>query len=172
MAAQTIVTNPDVFEDWALFTAVSSVANHRRANFEWFDAPTYLEAAWTCEIMRRLAPARSFGPGLIRFLVALMIEEGLYFFPWVGGEGLALSDGAAKTANGIARIDAEMCGRLRRLWEDGGIKKVRSGGDIDEHDVFEVQLAKLVAGQEYIRLQKSDDPGAYKASKKNENEKG
>jgi hypothetical protein len=164
-AAQVILTNPDVFTDWHLFCAVSSALNHRRANFHWLDKPSFLEAAWTCEVLRRLAPTRSFGPGVIKFLVALMIEDGLYLFPWTGGDGLALSDPAASTAVGIARVDAEMCGKLRHLWHAGDIKTVKPG-DIDEEDAFQVQLAKLVAAQEYLRAQKPDEPSKYESEKR------
>lgn len=164
-AALIVLTNPDVFTDWHLFCAVSSAFNHRRANFHWLDKPSFIEAAWTCEVLKRLAPTRSFGPGVIKFLVALMIEDGLYFFPWIGGNGLALCDAAASTASGIAHIDPEMCAKLRQIWSKGDIKTVKLS-DVDDEDAFQVQLAKLVAAQEYLRAQKPDEPSKYESEKR------
>ena len=162
MAVQVAMTNPDVFEDWHLFLPVCTAFNHRRANFEWVDQPSYLEVAWACVCLRGLEGQHQFGPGVVRFIGAVCIVEGLVYFPWTGGEGIHLCEGATgEWARGL--VDPELCklgGEVRTRWEAGELQELEPS-DISEDDSLQVQLAKIVAAQAYIRAQKPRDPGDY-----------
>jgi hypothetical protein len=66
LAAQVVVTNPDVLQLPDLFTHVNSAFNHRQASFEWLDLPEPAELAWTLRCLRALgkvdieAPVKKF----------------------------------------------------------------------------------------------------------------
>jgi hypothetical protein len=153
MALQVAVTNVDVFSEWQLFYAVCAPFNDRRANFEWLDKPSYLECALTCHWLRALRPNTDFGPGVIRFLLAVMLEDGLVFFPWTGGDGIALDDGEnGKYVRGLTDCQ-ELAKDMRKVWEAGVVKGADPAElpDVDERDPHHVQLAKLMNGAAYIR---------------------
>lgn len=162
MACQVAVTNPDVFEDWALFHHVGVAFNHRRCHFEWLDKMSVLEAAWACVALRGLEGNHQFGPGVVRYLGALCIEEGCVYFPWVGGEGLHLCHGAlGEWAKGL--VDPELCAfgdKIKEAWQKGQLQDLEPS-DIDESDGFQVQLSVIVRGQAYIRSQKPRNPEEY-----------
>jgi len=162
LATQVGVCNSDVFSDWSLFTAVSSAFNHRRSNFQWLDKPTYIEAAWTCFALRQLQPGVEFHSGVTRFLVALMIEDGLCFFPWTGGPGLGLGVNDEGISAGLTDV-GDLASKIRTLWETGELHDV-TPGDHDESDPLHVQLAKIAAAQEYIKAQHAAQPSSYKTN--------
>lgn len=163
MAIQVGITNPDVFSDWDLFLHVCSAYNHRRASFEWIDQPSYIEAAWTCVCLRNLNGEHQFGPGVIRFLGAVCILDGLVFFPWTGGEGISLCEGVTgEWASGI--VDPELCklsGQIRDLWEAKQLQTLEPGEDIQDDDPLHAQLEKIVAAQAYFRSQRPRFPDQY-----------
>jgi hypothetical protein len=149
LAIQVALTNKDVFTTWPLFVACCSAFNHRRANFEWLDKPSYLEAAWACYVLRALAPTAAFGPGVIRFLTALMIEDGLVYFPWTG-EGVVLSP-ANEYCRGLCDC-GQLAHEVHTIWDRGIFKDLAPDEHpIDETDALHVQLARLMAGDSYIR---------------------
>ena len=162
LATQVGLTNPDVFEDWHLFLPVCSAFNHRRSNFEWLDLPSYLETAWTCIVLRGLNNQSQFGPGVLRFIGSLCIVDGLVFFPWVGGDGLSLCRGDTGTwAKGL--VDEDLCKlstELESRWNSQELQELVPS-DINERSPIQVQLAKLVAGQAYIRAQNPREPSEY-----------
>lgn len=167
LATQVGVCNSDVFSDWSLFTAVSSAFNHRRSNFQWLDKPTYIEAAWTCFALRQLQPGVEFHSGVTKFLVALMIEDGLCFFPWTGGPGLGLGVNDEGISAGLTDV-GDLALKIRKLWETGDLHDVTLS-DHDESDPLHVQLAKIAAAQEYIKAQHASQPSEYKTKTENEN---
>lgn len=154
MAVQVGLTNPDVFDNWKLFYACTIAFNHRRVNFSWLDKPSVLELAWSCEVLRGLNQQQNFGPSVLRFIGAAMLDDGFAFFPWIGGNGLTLCDDEnGEWAKGIT--DDRLCElgkRVRVLWEAGKLQDLEPS-DVDDEDEFQVQLAKVVRAQAYIRSQ-------------------
>ncbi len=153
MACQVAVTNVDVFSDWQLFLSCCIAFNHRRVNFEWLDKPSYLECAWACMALRELRPNTEFGPGVVRFILSVMLEDGLVFFPWSGGDGIALDDGeTGKYVRGLHDCQ-ELAKDMRKVWQAGAIKGADPAElpDVNEKDPHHVQLAKLMNGIAYIR---------------------
>ena len=153
MALQVAVTNRDVFDDWQLFLSCCTAFNHRRVNFEWLDKPSYLECAWACTVLRSLRPNTEFGPSVIRFILAVMLEDGLVFFPWSGGDGIALDDGeTGKYVRGLTDCQ-DLARDMRKVWAAGVMKNTDAAElpDVDEKDPHHVQLAKLMNGVAYIR---------------------
>lgn len=152
MAVQVALTNVDVFDDWQLFLSCCIAFNHRQVNFEWLDKPSYLECAWACSALRTLRPNVEFGPSVIRFLLAIMLEDGLVFFPWTGGDGIALDDGeSGKYVRGLTDCQ-ELAADMRKVWAAGVVKGMDPAehADVDESDAHHVQLAKLMNGAAYI----------------------
>lgn len=154
LAIQVALTNADVFENWPLFVACCSAFNHRRANFEWLDKPSYLEAAWACYVLRALAPTRVFGSSVRRFLTALMVDEGLVYFPWAG-DGITLGP-ANEYCKGLCDC-GELAHEVHTIWDRGLFKDLNHDEhQINETDALHVQLARLMAGESYIRANNSD----------------
>ena len=162
LAVQVAVTNQDVFNDWDLFLHVCTAFNHRRANFEWVDQPSTMEAAWACTCLRSLEGGHQFGPGILRFIGAVCLVDGLVYFPWTGGSGLHLCEGdTGRWARGL--VDPDLCAvgsKVRELWESGKLQEL-DPSDVDETDQLQAQLGKIVAAQAYIRSQLPRDPGEY-----------
>lgn len=153
LAIQVALTNVDAFIDWQLFHACCIAFNHRRMNFDWLDKPSYLECAWGCTVLRALRPNTDFGPGIERFICAVMLEDGLVFFPWTGGEGIALDDGEhGRYVSGLADCQ-DLAKDMRKVWDAGVIKSADPAElpDVDEKDLHHVQLAKLMNGAAFIR---------------------
>lgn len=142
MAAQVGCTNPDIFEDWSLFLACSSVFNGRAASFSWIDQPSFIEVAWTCTCLKKLNTKDNFRAGTLRFIRAVMEHDGLVFFPWTGGDGLLLK-------NHIVLAE-----QAAKHWPD--VKGLKPSETIDDADALHVQLARLVNAQQYIRNLESD----------------
>jgi hypothetical protein len=166
MAVQVAVTNPDVFEDWTLFQATVNAFNHHRCDFENLSPPSYIEAAWACVCLNKLAP-HIYSPEIIRYLAVLCWEAGLVYFPWsdpkidMDDQSRAVLDGDRRGGlSGLIRLDSALVVDVKSLWEGGA--KDTSPSAISELDPVHVQLAKLVAAQEWIRAQKSANPGDYK----------
>jgi hypothetical protein len=159
MATQVAVTNIDVFEDWTLFYAVCVAFNERRVNFEWLDKPSYMECALACHWLRALRPNTSFGPGVIRFICAVMMEDGLVYFPWTGGDGIALGGPEAECVRGMCDCK-ELAADMRRIWSTTPAKTMGPAEhiEVDEKDPHNVQLAKLMNGESYIRANCEKDP--------------
>jgi hypothetical protein len=155
MAIQVALTNPDVFDEWPLFVACNSAFNHRRANFQWLDQPTFLEAAWTCHVLRALRPNAEFSPGVVRFLCALMVEEGLVFFPWTG-TGITLDDSeSGQYVRGLTEVSS-LAKEAKKVWDSGVLDEAATEADgVDEEDPLHVQIARLVAAQAYIKAQEN-----------------
>lgn len=151
MAIQVALTNPDVFEEWPLFCAVNSAFNHRRSNFEWLDKPTYLEAAWTCHVLNRLKPSGAFQPGVRRFLAALMVEDGLVYFPWAD----ITLDGKENGSYVRGLCDcADLAEQTKKVWDSGVLDGAATQAEgVDEEDPLHVQTARLVAAKAYITAQ-------------------
>lgn len=152
MATQVALTNVDVFDDWQLFLSCCIAFNHRQVNFEWLDKPSYLECAWACMALRALRPNKEFGPSVIRFILAVMLEDGLVFFPWVGGDGIALDDGeSGKYVRGLTDCQA-LAADMRKVWAAGVVNGMDPAehADVDESDAHHVQIAKLMNGAAYI----------------------
>lgn len=162
MAVQVGLTNPDVFDEWTLFNACCIAFNHRRSNFEWLDKPSYLELAWGCEVLRGLNQTATFGPQILRFIGAIMLDDGLAFFPWIGGDGIVLCEEPEGVwAKGV--VDDDLCAlgkQVRSVWESGPLKEL-APGRVDDNNTLHVQLAQIVAAQEYIRSQKPRTLEAY-----------
>ena len=151
LAIQVALTNVDVFEDWTLFCACNSAFNHRRANFEWLDKPTYLEAAWTCHVLLSLRPNTKFGDGLLRFLTTLCIEDALVYFPW-SNPPIAL-DNKNDYAKGFCDV-SHIVEQTRKVWDSGVLQDAAAEAtSVDEEDPLHIQTARLVAGQAYIKAQ-------------------
>lgn len=154
MAVQVALTNPDVFETWPLFLSCVVAFNHRRVNFEWLDKPSILELAWGCTVLNKLAPGGSYGPEVLRCIGAAMIEDGLVFFPWTGGDGYALGEGPGEWAKGL--IDEETVSELvkavRASWRSGELTDLEPS-EVSPTNAFHVQLRELVAAQSYIKEQ-------------------
>lgn len=165
MATQVALTNPDVFDDWTLFTNVNNAFNHRRTSFDWMHETDPLELAWTCSVLRALQPNQQFGPGVVRYLGVVCLMDGTVFFPWLGGDGLAFCASPYREMfQGL--VDPEMCAVAKRVqehWRAGDLAEL-APGDINESDPFHVQMAKVVAAQSYIRAQRPRDPGAQGAA--------
>lgn len=163
MATQVGVTNPDVYEDWHLFAAVSTAFNHRRANFQWLHMPQLSELAWTCICLRFMNGEAQFGNGVIRFIGSVMITDGLVYFPWVGGEGLHLCHPpVGEWARGL--VDDTLCtvgDEVKKLWKANQLQSLTLDNKHDETDPFHVQLYKVVAVQQYLREQRPRHPSAY-----------
>jgi hypothetical protein len=135
MACQVAATNPDVFEDWHLFQACIIAFNDRRVNFNWFDKPSYLELAWGCECLKEITPNVDFGPGVKKFIEAICIDDGVVYFPWAGIR--------------VGRINLTLDGNtLEQL-------KVLTPSSVNEEDIREVQMLKVVLGHEYVRRAKN-----------------
>lgn len=135
MAVQVVLTNPDIADNWTLFAAVVPVLNHRRASFEWLDQPSMLELAWAVACMNRIQ-RREFQPGVLGYIRARMLEDGLLVFPW--------SEPAVTT-----EFEPELTKRLETAWANG-MSEV-TGSEIDERDPYQAAAAKMVACQDYIR---------------------
>lgn len=159
MATQVALTNADVFEDWKLFHHVAVAFNHRRANFEWLDAISYLEAAWACTALRALNQRNVFAAGIDRYLTAICFEMGVLYFPWTGGEGLVVAD--LPWSRGLIEPWAGAMGReLQEIWGRGVLTEL-APSSVDDNIPLHVQMAKLVNAQAYIRSQKPRAPEAY-----------
>jgi len=154
MAVQVGLTNPDVFDTWTLFYATTVAFNHRRVNFEWLDKPSIPELAWSCFVLGGLNPAGSWGPDVLRFIGAEMLEEGLAFFPWIGGDGIVLcDDDHGEWAKGLTSPDLCALGKkVRGIWQDGELQDLEPS-DVDDSDPLQAQLIKIVRAQKYIRMQ-------------------
>lgn len=152
MATQVAVTNIDVFSDWTLFYAVCIAFNERRVNFEWLDKMSYMELALGCHWLRQLRPNTDFGPGVIRFICATMLEDGLVFFPWTGGEGIALGHPEADCVRGLCDV-TKLASDMRKVWEAGLAKHLEPAemSDVEEDDAHHVQMAKIINACAYIR---------------------
>ncbi len=135
MAVQVILTNPDVADNWALFSAVVPALNHRRASFEWLDKPSMLETAWAVACMNQIQ-RREFQPGVLGYIRSLMLEDGWLLFPW--------SEPAVETEH-----EPEATKQLVAMWAEG-LADVTSSA-IDETVLVQAQAAKLVAAQDFIR---------------------
>lgn len=136
MAVQVVLTNPDVADNWALFSGVVSAFNHRRSSFEWIDKPSLLELAWAVHCIERLNP-RTFGPGVLAFIQGVMLDDGLLVFPW---------------SSPRIEVDVEPVARatLLQMW-DAGMSEATGDDAIDNEDLVHAQAAKLVACQDFIR---------------------
>lgn len=148
MATQVACTNQDVFLDWPLFTHVCVAFNSRRCNFEYLDKPTAAEVAWACVCLRALS-THQFGPGVLRYLTAVCIDEGILYFPWTarkGAEGFSLS--RAPWAHGLVELPLGVESAVVRAIEHGALEAAI--GEIDESDKVQAQMAKLTAIQKYI----------------------
>lgn len=158
MAVQVALTNPDVFEDWALFNSVSVAFNHTRVNFDWIDPLTTLELGWTCVCLHRLDRNRhTLHPDVQKFVGTVMLADGLLFFPWSNPE---ISLPGNQLFRGLVTDDESLVNEVKKLIAGGMLEKA-SPSEVDEHDPLEAQAGKLVAIQAYINGQKPDDPGAY-----------
>jgi len=145
MAIQVGLTNPDVFEEWVLFHHCAVAYGNRRVNFTWLDRISYLEAAWACEVLKELNPQHSFGPGVLKYLEVICNHDGVIFFPWIGGEGLMVG------------VEDNLARRLKEEWQKGTLADL-APSEVDDEDMFQVQLAKLVNGCEFIRLHRKQKP--------------
>lgn len=151
LATQVACTNPDSFTDWPLFVHLNSAFNGRRANFEHMDVPESYEAAWTCTVLRALQPSMSFGPGVLRFLTALCLDNGLAYFPWTVDSPLFATDGLVTAEQPWSEGLVAPFPRLKDL------KAVIAAGgldvkpeDVDLTDPFLAQLNKLLAIASYV----------------------
>lgn len=150
MACQVVVTNPDVWDHWDLFLPVVIAFNHRRANFEWVDQPTFLELAWGVHCMHAVdKSAHTFHPDVCKFILTACMHDGLLLFPWshpvLEVPGNPLLKGLATDLDEAA----EVVTKLKKLIEHGLLEDAKLS-DVDETDLFHAQAAKLVAAQEYI----------------------
>lgn len=155
MAVQVGLTNPDAFSDWKVFLACCIAFNHRRVNFEWMDKPSYIECAWACEVLKSMQPTQVFAPEVIRFIGSVMLEDGVAYFPWIGGDGILLGEGDnGKWAKGLIEESVTKLGtHARAAWESGDIQHLEPS-EVDDENAEHVQLAKLVNAQAYIRAQR------------------
>jgi hypothetical protein len=156
MATQVAVTNIDVFSDWTLFYAVCIAFNERRVNFDWIDKPSYMECALACHWLRALRPNVEFGPGVIRFICAVMLEDGLVYFPWTGVDGIMLDVGEGKCVTGLCEV-ASLAKDMKKTWDSMATNYIGPAehDELDEKDIHEVQLAKLMNGEAYIHANES-----------------
>jgi hypothetical protein len=154
MAVQVALTNVDVFNDWKLFLGCCTAFNNRRANFEWLDQPSYLECAWACTVLRTLHPNTDFGPSVVRFITVVMIEDGLVFFPWSGkGSEICLDGtGLGSYAAGLTEC-SELAKDIKKVWDTGNIAGADGveENDVKEDDAQQVQVAKLINAEAYIK---------------------
>lgn len=158
MAVQVALTNPDVFEDWALFSHVAGAFNHNRANFDWVEPHSYLQLAWACQCLHQLDRNRhTLHPDLQKFIASVCMLDGLLFFPW---SNPVIEIPGNPLLQGLATDDTLILAEVKKL-VDGGMLANTKPSDVDEHDPVEAQAGKLVAAQAYINAQKSDDPGEY-----------
>lgn len=159
MAVQVVLTNPDVFEDWALFHHVAVVFNHRRANFEWVDPLSSLEMAWACHCIHRLDQNRhTLHPDLQKYVALTASFDGLLVFPWSNPEIVIPGN---PLLEGLVDDDPPLVAEIKKLIAGGMLEKAELS-EVDESHPVEAQAAKLLAAQTYINAQKSDDPGEYK----------
>lgn len=160
MAVQVALTNQDVFTDWDLFNHVCTAFNHRRCNFGWLDRPDMMELAWGCICLRGLNGEHQFGPGVERFIIACMLEQGLTYFPWTGGEGIHLCrDPYIGITKGL--VNPALCkvaDDLKTRWENRELQEL-DPSDVNDNDALATQLSTIVNCQAYIRGQKSSNPG-------------
>ena len=155
MATQVACTNQDAFEDPFLFSHVVVAMNGRRASFEYLDKPSPSEAAWACLCLRSLAPY-SFGPGVLRFLVALCLDDGVAYFPWTSGDnGQGLDVLGSPYSQGLADPQPELVARLRSAVAEHGALDVEIG-EVDDSDPLQAQLAKLAAIQQYVKAAEAE----------------
>ena len=148
MATQVACTNQDAFLDWPLFTHVCTAFNGRRCNFGYLDKPSATEAAWTCVCLRALAPYQ-FGPGVMKYLTAICVDEGILYFPWTVNKGLdGFEPAQAPWAHGLMDPNVEVVATVKRAIEHGALEAAI--GEIDESDKVQAQMAKLTAIQKYI----------------------
>lgn len=159
LAVQVALTNPDVFEDWQLFSHVNSAFNHRRCDFEWLQECSPLELAWTCSCLRALS-RNQFGPDVLRYIGAVCAEDGTTYFPWTGGDGILFcEDPYREWFRGLVDpVNCEIASRVREHWKSGALAEL-APSTVNESDPFHVQMAKVVAAQSYIRAQRQRDPG-------------
>jgi hypothetical protein len=154
MAVQVGITNPDVFNDWTLFHHCAVVFNHRRANFQWMDALTVLEAAWACCVLRALNQREQFGSAVLQYLTGLCLEQGLLFFPWIGGNGLDIP-AQPWVRKQLTPEAEEMAKKLEQLWPR--IAHLEPS-EVDPSNAEHAQLAQLLRAQAYIRAQQPREP--------------
>lgn len=148
-AVQVVLTNPDVFEGWSLFHHVVTAFNHRRANFQHFDAPSTLELAWAVTAIKALSQS-DFGVEIRRYIGAMCLNEGLVYFPWID-----LNLATEKWAN----VDeVELAADVKKHWDSGALKDLEPS-EVDDKDKLHVQLAKIVAAQAYVRANMSQIRG-------------
>jgi hypothetical protein len=161
MACQVAKTNADVFADWHLFHHVATAFNHRRAHFEWLEPLSIPELAWACKVLRLLNVSQDFGPGVLRYIGTTCVVEGLIFFPWTGGKGLHLCEEPhVSWTRGL--VDADLCSigsEVRKRWANHELQDLEYEDAVDDSDPLHVQIQKIVAAQDYIRAQRSADPG-------------
>lgn len=162
MACQVGVTNPDVFDDWTLFHNVTTAFNHHHVNFDWLEPHAPSELAWSCVCLRGMNGTTQFGMGVLRYIGATIITEGMVYFPWSGGDGLHLCHKPhGEWARGL--VDHELCAigdELKKRWDNGDLQELGLS-EVDDTDPFQVQLYKLVACQQYIRDQRPRRPEDY-----------
>lgn len=163
LACQVAATNPDVFEDWDLFHHVGTAFNHHIPNFQWLDKPSHLEVAWACGVLLGINSAHSYGPGVLRYIFAVCVDEGLVYFPWTGGEGLLLAEEAPKLhLQGMLPDDKGLGKKMRELWLHGGLRDVEPDPSaVTDDDPLHVQILLLASANAYIRAQKSAAPEDY-----------
>ena len=161
MAVQVATTNADVFEEWALFNHVCTAFNHRRCNFNWLDKPALHEVAWACVCLSRLNGGHQLGPGVIRYIIALMLTEGLTYFPWSGGDGIHLcKDPYQGMTKGL--VEPELCrvgDEVEARWKRGELQDLEPD-DVNPKSPLEVQLQIVVNCQAYVRAQGPTSLGA------------
>lgn len=146
LATQVCATNPDVFDDWTLFHHVATVFNGRRANFGYLDELHTEELAFTCYCLTKLNPGHGFGLAVQRYIAAICLVDGLLYFPW---SDPPIDVTTFSPLQGI--VDKELTKTVSELKPH--VEKLASleHSDVDNHDVFQVQLQKLVAVASYIK---------------------
>lgn len=155
MAVQVACTNADAFTNWHLFHHCCTAFAHRRASFQFLDAVSVLEAAWACIVLRQLGRT-DFGPEVLRYLAVLCLEDGLLFFPWVGGEGLLIP--SCKMLKGLVdEAHTEIAEKTKRAWVAGTLQELAPSA-VDDSDPFSAQCSKIVNAQAYIRSQRPRIP--------------
>lgn len=156
MAVQVAATNPDAFDVWHAFNACVIAFNHRRVNFQWLDKPTIPELAWGCVAMRKIGQ-HAFGTEVLRYIASIMIDDGLTFFPWIGGEGLVLCDDGQEWSRGLMSSPeiCELGRKVKAIWDSGDLTELEPS-DVDPENLAHVQLSSIVRAQTYIRSQKPE----------------
>ena len=158
MAVQVALTNPDVFENWSLFNAVSTAFNHTQVNFDWVDPPSYMQLAWTCVCLHRLNQNHdALHPDLQKFVGICCMNSGVLYFPW---SNPPIELPGNPLFQGLSTDDTVILAEMKKLIAGGMLENTKPS-EVDEADPVEAQAAKLVAAQAYINAQKSDDPGEY-----------